>query len=142
MLCIASLHVSFKCCTNEYVMQFELAVTLLKQPKTSVVCKLKVQLITLTKWFKKFFSGFKKLVNKPRSGRPKTEDFKAILKAIELNLASSTSRISDEFSISWSCVVCYLHFLCKKYQEMPNFASCYQVIAKIFIHFCISIFPY
>ena len=62
---------------------------------------MKVQLL------KKFGSVYKNLNDQAWSGRPKTIDFEAMFKAI--NLVSSTMRVSGELSISLSSVVCHLH---------------------------------
>ena len=51
---------------------------------------------TVTRWFKKFRSRCKNLDNQTGSGRPKTVDSEAVLRAIEANLVSSTRRVSGE----------------------------------------------
>ena len=57
-----------------------------------------------------------------RSDRPKIVDSEAVIQAIQANLASSSWRISGEFCISLSNVVCYLHDLDK------NIHSCQIVL--------------
>ena len=64
----------------------------------------------VTRWFKKFCLGCKN-VDQVRSGLTKTVDSKAVLLAIEASLVSSSWRVSGEFSILLSSVVCYLHHL-------------------------------
>ena len=59
----------------------------LKQPKTIVVQKVKVQLI---RRFNKFHLCWKKLNNDARSSRPKTVNSEAVLKAKEANPANDT----------------------------------------------------
>ena len=70
-----------------------------------------------TRWFKKFYSGGKNLDDQTRSGRPKIVDSKAVLKAREANLVSSTWRVSGEFDISPSSVHHYLHDLGQSIQS-------------------------
>ena len=55
---------------------------------------------TVTKWFKKFCLGCKNLDDQAKSGKPKTVNFKAMLKAIKAKLASNTQKVSGELSIS------------------------------------------
>ena len=45
---------------------------------------------TVTRWFKKYCLGCKNLDNQARLVRPQTMDSKAVLLAVEANLASST----------------------------------------------------
>ena len=63
----------------------------------------------VTRWLKKFHSGYKNLDTLVRSDRPKTMDSAAMLQAIEAYLVSSTQRVSGELSISLSSVFHHLH---------------------------------
>ena len=72
---------------------------------------------TLNRWFKKFYLSFRNLDDQARLGRLKTVHSKAVLQAIEVNLASSTWRVSGELGLSLSSVVCYLHNLSKSIQS-------------------------
>ena len=56
----------------------------------------------VTRWFKKFYLGFKNLNNQTRPGRPKSIDSEVVLQAIEINLVSRTGRVSGKHSISHS----------------------------------------
>ena len=60
----------------------------------------------VTRWFKKFCSVGKNLDNQTKSGWFKIVDSEAVLEAIKENLVSSTLRVSGEFGISQSSVVC------------------------------------
>ena len=64
---------------------------------------------TVTRWVKKYRSGWNYLDNHVRSGKIKTEYF--VLQNIEANPASCTRRVSGELSISQSRVVHHLHDL-------------------------------
>ena len=64
-----------------------------------------VDLSTVTKWFKKFFFGYKNFKDQVMSGRLKTINLEAVFKAIEANLASTTKRVSGEHGISQSSPV-------------------------------------
>ena len=66
--------------------------------KIRVEWKVKVELITVTRWFKKFCWGCKNLNSQVRSGKPKTIDSEVVLQAIEANPMSSSWRVSGEFS--------------------------------------------
>ena len=50
---------------------------------------------TVTKWFKKFCSGWKNLDNQVISDKHKTVNSEAVLQKIEANPVSSPWRISD-----------------------------------------------
>ena len=82
-------------------------------PKTFVARKVKVPHSTTTKWFKSFHSGCKNFDDQVRSGRTKTVISEAIFQAIEVNLISSTWRVSGEFGISQFSAVSHLHDLGK-----------------------------
>ena len=45
---------------------------------------------TVTRWFKKYQSGLKKLDDQARSGRPKIEDSGAVLEAMDVNPVNHT----------------------------------------------------
>ena len=63
---------------------------------------------TVSRWFKKFWLGYKNLNNQARSGRLKTVDSETILQDIEANPVSSTWRVSGKLGISesrWSSKV-------------------------------------
>ena len=62
-----------------------LAIKSRKHPKTFVVQKVKVQLITATRCLKKFRLGVKNFDDQARSARLKTVDSEAVHKAIEAN---------------------------------------------------------
>ena len=53
----------------------------------------------VTRWLKKFCSGYKSLEDQLKSGKPNTVDSEVVLQAIEKNLASSTRRVSGEHGI-------------------------------------------
>ena len=78
-----------------------------KQPKTFVVRKGEgiVDPRRVTRWLKKFHACCRKLNNRAMSGRPKTVDSKALLYVVDVNLVSSTQRVSGELNISQSSVV-------------------------------------
>ena len=63
----------------------------------------------VTRWLKKICLSYKNLNDQSRSSRPRTVNSEAVLQAIDANSASSTRRVSGEFSISQSSVVCQLH---------------------------------
>ena len=63
----------------------------------------------VTRWFKKFYSGYKNIDHQTRSGRSKTKDSETMLQDREVNPGSSTWRISGELGISQSRVVCHLY---------------------------------
>ena len=60
--------------------------------KTFVLQKVKMQLTTVTRRFKKFCLGCKNCDDQARSDKPKT-GFQDLLQAIETNLVSSTECI-------------------------------------------------
>ena len=60
---------------------------------------------TISKWLKKFCSGYRNLDDWARSCKFKSIASEAVLKAIEANLASSTWRVSVELKISQSIVI-------------------------------------
>ena len=62
---------------------------------------------TVIKLSKTFHSGCKNVDDQAKSGRPKTVDFEATV----ANLASSSRRVSGEFSISKYSVVFYFYDL-------------------------------
>ena len=66
-----------------------------------------------TRWIKKFYSSCKNLNNQTRSDSSKSMDSKAV----KQNLVSSTQRVSGEFGISKSSVVCHLHDFGKSSQR-------------------------
>ena len=78
--------------------------------KPFIVQKLKVKFITVTKWFKKFYSVSKNPDDQTKSGWPKCVNSEAVLQTIEANAASRTQRLSGELGISQSSVV-HLHNL-------------------------------
>ena len=57
----------------------------------------------LTKWFKKFCSGYKNLNKQERSGRPKTMDFKAVLQAIETDPVQHLESIRRAQHLTVQC---------------------------------------
>ena len=65
-------------------MSWNWAVTLQKQPKTFTAMKDEstVEHSTISKWFKKFCSGYKNIDNQAYLGKPKTLDSEAMLQAI------------------------------------------------------------
>ena len=89
---------------------------------------------TVTRWLKKFYLCSKNIDDQARSGRLKTVHSEAMFQAIEANSMSNIRRISCDFSISQSTVVCHLHNL-----KLKNCASHYQNIAKLLTHPCIDI---
>ena len=54
---------------------------------------------TVTRWFKKFHIACRDIDNQARPGRPKSVDSEAMLQAIDINMASSTWRVSVELYI-------------------------------------------
>ena len=84
-----------------------------KQPKT--ICCVKSEGVvdhsTVTRWLKKFRLGCKNL--DAQISRPKTVNSVAVLQALKANPMSSTQRVSLEFGISQSSVVCHHHELGK-----------------------------
>ena len=48
---------------------------------------------TVTRWFKKFCSGWKNLTDQPRSAKPQNVDSKTILQAKEANPVNSTQGV-------------------------------------------------
>ena len=97
----------------------------------SVKAEVAVDHSTIVRWFKKFHLGCKNFSNQASSGRPKTMNSKAVSHVIMGNLESSTWRVSGEFSISQSSVVCHLHGQGKKHSKELNFLSHYQNIVKL-----------
>ena len=84
---------------------------------------------TMTRWFKIFQLGCKNLNNQARWSRSKTMDSEAVPQAIEVNLASSTQRVSGKLIISQSNVVCNLHDLSKSMQIcqiLPHITKIFQ----------------
>ena len=71
---------------------------------------------TVTRWFKKFHSGYNSQV---RSSRPKIIDSKAMLQAIEANMVNSTQNESGELGISLFCLV-ITFTMSAKTPELPN----------------------
>ena len=71
----------------------------------------------VTRWLKKFSSGCKNLDNQARSSRPKNVDAEAALLAIEINLLSSTERVSGNLRISQSSLFHHFHNLDKSIQK-------------------------
>lgn len=60
-----------------------------------------VGLSTAKKWFKRFRDeGIENLSDKPRSGRPREIDPKAVIDAIELDASLTTEDLADEFGCS------------------------------------------
>ena len=53
---------------------------------------------TVNWWINKFCWGCKTLDDQARSGRPKTMDSEAMFQAKEMNSATSTQKVSGEFS--------------------------------------------
>ena len=88
LLCVCDLkaaQMDRQCSLIQELMRLNWAITPWKKPKTLAVRKVKVLLITVTSWFKKFCLGYKNLDNQVRSGRPKSVASKAILQAIDGN---------------------------------------------------------
>ena len=54
----------------------------------------------VTRWFKEFCLSYKNLDDQAKSGMPKTVFFKAMLQAVDVNLASSIQRVSGVLGIS------------------------------------------
>ena len=79
---------------NFWFKSLDWAVTPQKQPKTFVVRKLKAQLITGIRWFKKFRLGCKNLNDLEKSSRPKSVDSEVFSSVIEANPTSSSRRTS------------------------------------------------
>ena len=71
---------------------------------------------TATRLLKKLHSGGKNLTEQAKWGRPKSVDSEAVPHAIEVNLASSTWRVSGEHSMSLSSVSRLLYHLNKNYE--------------------------
>ena len=63
---------------------------------------------TITRWFMKFCTGYKKLDDRAISDKPKTLDFEAMLQAIEANQTNISWRLWSEFGTSQSSVVNHL----------------------------------
>ena len=89
---------------------------------------------TVTRWFKKFHSGCKNINDQISLGKPKTMDSKALLLAIEANLTSGTWTLHLTVQCGLSPSQPW-----QKHPGIPNYASCYQNIAKILTHSCILI---
>ena len=70
-----------------------------------------VDLSTVSRWFKKSYSGCKNVNNQATAGKPKTVDPEVMLQTTEVN---STQRVSGELGILQSSVVCHLHDLGKR----------------------------
>ena len=79
---------------------------------------------TVTKWFKKFHSGCKSLINQASSSRIQSMNSMTVLKTIEANPVSSTWRLSAEFKITQSSDFTISQFL-QNHPEILNCASCY-----------------
>ena len=88
---------------------------------------------TVTRWFKRFFSGCKNLDNQAKSGRPRT-----ILQGIETNSVSHTQRVSSKLGISQSSVVHLLHDLTKE----PKASRLYVTLPKCFKTVHILVYTY
>ena len=56
-------------------------------------------------------------VAKPSMQEPKIVDFEAVLQAIEINVASTTWRVSSDISILQFSVVCHFHVIDKSLQN-------------------------
>ena len=95
--------------------KFELGHNTAEAPKN--ICCVKgegaIDHISVTRWFKKFYLGCKDLDDQAMSGRPKTMEFKAMLKAVEANPTSNTPRVSRKLRISQSSMINQLHDLSK-----------------------------
>ena len=86
---------------------------------------------TVTRWLKKFLSGFKNFNDHARSSKPQTVDLEAVLQAVDAKQASCTRRVSGEFGISQASEAGHLNNLAQKYPKLINCASCCQNIAKL-----------
>ena len=89
---------------------------------------------TVMKWFQKFCSDCKNQNNLARTDRPKTLDLETLLQATEVNLASSTQRVSGEpgiFQIQYNLLPSWPRL---RHLELLNCSSYYQNIAKLLVH--------
>ena len=77
---------------------------------------------TVTRWFKKFHVGCKKLYNQARSGWPKTVDSETMFQAKEANPESSTRRESGELTLGYihPAVQDVCHFVSKVSLTIPE----------------------
>ena len=118
-VCYASPHMWFDSCTDEhlrssnsgtYALQVEQGHNAMEVTKN--ICCTKgedvVDHCTVSRWFKKFYSGCKNLNNQTTSGTPKT-----MVSKTETNLVNSPQRLSGELCISQSQMACYLHHFSK-----------------------------
>ena len=87
---------------------------------------------TAIRLFKKIYPSYNKLDNQTRLVRPKTMDFKTLLRAIEAILVRKTLKVSGEFSISQFNVVCQFHNLIQSIQNVPY-------VTKILQNFCLTL---
>ena len=65
--------------------------------------------LVVTRWLKKFHSGYKKSHSQEKLGRPQTVDSAVVLQARESNPASSIRRVSGELDIRQCRVFRYPH---------------------------------
>ena len=76
-----------------------------------------VDLTPVKRQIKKFCSGCKNLDEKTRPGKGKTVDSEVMFQTTEVNSVSNTRRVSAEYGILQSSVVCHLHNLGKGIQN-------------------------
>ena len=100
------------CCLIWELMLYELKLSHNSVEPTKNICWAKAEITadhsTVTRWFKKFCSGFKNFNNQVKLGGPKTSDSNALFQAIGENLTSNTWKVSGKLSISQSSVVSHL----------------------------------
>ena len=111
------------------------AITQQKQPKkcSYIKCVGALDHSTATRSFEKFCLGWKHFNDQEKSGSPKTVESESILQAIEVNLVSSTRKISGELDISEFSQVCHFSGLSKSKQNcliVPHLIK----ISKLFTH--------
>ena len=100
-----------KVTSGTYTNKFELGHSPANTTKNICYAKIegKVDHCTVTRWFKKFPSGCKKLVDHSRLSRSKSVESNVVLQILEANPVSSARRVSGELDISLSRAV--RHFL-------------------------------
>ena len=138
MLCVASIHVWFKSRTDEHAVYSHPGTYALRvrighyaPEATKNICWAKGEGVfdhcTVTRWWKKFRSSYKKLDDQAKWGRPKPVDSEAVHRAIEAKWAS----ISESSRPAWYLTVqCGLSTSRRwhKRLELPNCASRYKNI--------------